>query len=185
MKYFGVGLPRTGTKSLAAVFTMFGLRTQHIVLEGYQDYDAFCDTPIWADWRELYTNYPNAKWILTVRRVDDWILSFEKNILPHFRRWMRNGPSRAEGRWSNQDVRAYGKVFKRENIDREDLRRIYKEHKEDVISHFESEFKRSNLLVIDVGNPRAFTNVMYFLGKTHRDIQFPRVTGSWYGPVNP
>lgn len=184
MKYFGIGLPRTGTKSLAAVFTMFGLRTQHVVMEGYDDYDAFCDTPVWADWRELYSRYPDSKWILTVRDPDAWVESFTKNILPHYVRWMTKGPSHLEGKTHNQDCRAYGKVFPSIHLDRQQLREVYTSHHNDVLSHFEQENRRSQLLVLDVANPSALNDVMVFLGKTSKDMRFPKLVGTWYGPLN-
>lgn len=184
MKYFGVGLPRTGTKSLAAVFTMLGLRTQHVVLEGYHGYDAFCDTPVWADWRELVERYPNSKWILTTRDAESWVTSFEKNLLTDYNRLLKLGLNTNQGKRISQDVRAYTKVFGARRFDRELFKRIFIEHHDRVLAYFE-DVNRQNLLVLDVANPSALSELLMFLGKQYGDLTFPRLAGGWDGPLNP
>lgn len=185
MKYFGVGLPRTGTKSLAAVFTMLGLRTQHVVLEGYDNWDAFCDTPVWADWRVLDETYPGSKFILTIRDPEAWAKSFERNLLTDYNRLLKVGQREVQHRRHNQDVRAYGQLFGERPYDRATFKGIFDQHHEAVLSYFESKSRRADLLVIDVANHSALGDMLVFMDKTHSDLHFPRLSGGWDGPVNP
>tara|TARA_B100000949_G_C14264619_1_gene444405 strand:- start:1157 stop:1801 length:645 start_codon:yes stop_codon:yes gene_type:complete len=45
-----------------------------------KNYDAFQDTPWFLIYRELYMNYPDAKFILTTRDENKWILSVQRHF---------------------------------------------------------------------------------------------------------
>lgn len=182
MKYFGVGLPRTGTKSLAAAFTMLGLRTQHVVLNGYEDYDAFCDTPVWADYQKLDRMYPGSKFILTIRDADEWANSFEKNVQMNYNFLVTTGPSETMHPRHNQDVRAYGSKFGGNKYERNHFKKIFVNHNTDVIRYFAG---TSNLLVLNVADESAFQEFLAFMGRGIGSVRFPQLSRGWDGPVNP
>ena len=83
---FGIGLPRTGTTSLASALTRLGYVMLHdpknLDLDFYdhKTYSGFTDTPIW--WPDFFIQleqkFPNAKFINTYRPVDKWIKSIER-----------------------------------------------------------------------------------------------------------
>jgi hypothetical protein len=80
-KIFGIGLSKTGTTSLNTALTILGYKSLHWgsrkkLSEINLDYwEALTD--IYLD-SQLLLNYPNAKFILTVRDLDDWLNSFKK-----------------------------------------------------------------------------------------------------------
>ncbi len=84
-KIFGIGLSRTGTKSLHHTFEMLGLESQHFLgpavsedlWEKISELDCASDTPIPSIYRLLDTKYPEAKFILTVRPLEEWLGSME------------------------------------------------------------------------------------------------------------
>lgn len=95
MKLFGVGLHRTGTKSLSSALEILGLRvihypddpcTEHELKNGcaelsvLRDYDALTDLPAAAFYRELDKAYPGSKFILTVRKTNPWIQSVSRHL---------------------------------------------------------------------------------------------------------
>jgi len=91
-KVFGIGLSKTGTTSLAAALEELGFATvdwsNPLTNELMTDndlhlFDAFTDTPTCQNFEKYYYMFPNAKFIYTVRRDDDW----EKSWSKHFKRW--------------------------------------------------------------------------------------------------
>jgi len=87
-----IGLPRTGTRSLAKAMTTLGFKTQHGTLgladdvrvslchklmfgqtdlSLYDDCDFVGDLPR-VHWRELADEHPKLKFILTTRNIDLW-----------------------------------------------------------------------------------------------------------------
>lgn len=89
LKILGVGLPRTGTATLAKALEILGLRTIHhaperIGLDGlawdcfrgiFDDVDAVTDVPAALFHRPIGAAYPGLRYILTVRNVHDWYQS--------------------------------------------------------------------------------------------------------------
>jgi hypothetical protein len=94
-KVFGVGLNKTGTKSLAASLERFGscgcnydLALTRAVMEGrmapvwrtVRRYDCFEDWPWPLIYRELDQRYPGSKFILTIRLSSEiWMKSLMKH----------------------------------------------------------------------------------------------------------
>jgi len=93
----GVGLSRTGTKSLARALQILGYRTLHndrerlnpIILgedvtpdfRVYDDVDAVTDLPSAYFFRELLQAYPEAKAILTERDTNSWLRSYRSHVV--------------------------------------------------------------------------------------------------------
>ena len=95
MNILGVGLSRTGTKSLTRALQILGFTTIHndrerlnpIILgvdnapdfRVYDDVDAVTDLPSAYFFREILLAYPAAKAILTVRETNSWLCSYRKH----------------------------------------------------------------------------------------------------------
>ncbi|NOK59854.1 MAG: hypothetical protein GFH27_549291n46 [Chloroflexi bacterium AL-W] len=89
-KIFGIGLSKTGTKSLSKALEVLGYQTKHFPLirenveQGDYDlklleqYDALTDAPIAALFPHLDTRHPGSRFILTVRNREDWLRSCER-----------------------------------------------------------------------------------------------------------
>ena len=82
MKIVGIGLNKTGTKTLKYCLEQWGFRHQSYDLRAFelyregrldelfdwmQEYDSFEDWPWPLFYREIDTRFPNAKFVLTVR----------------------------------------------------------------------------------------------------------------------
>ena len=95
MKIFGVGLHRTGTKSLSSALEVLGFRVIHYpddsrteyelkngckYLSVLNDYDALTDLPAAAFYQELDKAYLGSKFILTVRHSNPWIQSVSRHL---------------------------------------------------------------------------------------------------------
>lgn len=89
----GIGMNKTGTRSLADALTILGFPCLHaaryikqvvstngdngrLPLDGLTDtYTAFCDSPINSLFKELDVAYPGSRFIFTVRREEPWLKS--------------------------------------------------------------------------------------------------------------
>ena len=98
-KIFGIGFYKTGTTTLFEALKLLGFRTINgdkpgsypgaddgetllkqieagdFRLPTFELFDAFTDNPYFRLWREIYAQFPRAKYILTVRDEGPWIES--------------------------------------------------------------------------------------------------------------
>jgi hypothetical protein len=95
---FGIGLPKTGTSTLTKALNILGYNCIHdwkrvniqisrnrliknkLLLDGLTDkYNAFTDDPIPPNFLTLDKQYPNSKFILTIRDIESWLVSRKKH----------------------------------------------------------------------------------------------------------
>jgi hypothetical protein len=89
----GIGLPKTGTKSLAKALTILGYNCAHhpvayhkqVIYQGDytlpEGHNAFTNTA--EDfYPELATMYPDAKFVLTTRSMQNWLGSWKRKDKP-------------------------------------------------------------------------------------------------------
>ena len=95
VKKFGIGLPKTGTKTLSCCFILFGYKhysynmelaaqvkkgdLKH-TLEIADSFESFEDWPWFLIYQKLYERYPESKFILTTRKdTNTYIQSLKKH----------------------------------------------------------------------------------------------------------
>jgi hypothetical protein len=93
-KVFGIGLSRTGTKSLTSALNLLGINVVHYpdddttlreLVEGnynfslLQHFDGITDITVAPFYPQLDTLFPGSKFILTVRNKTEWLQSLEKH----------------------------------------------------------------------------------------------------------
>ena len=167
----GVGLPKTGTKSLNEALKILGYRAVHyptkynwkIMTEGKyeipKEWDAITNTA-----EEFYPvlarMYPDAKFILTTRNLDDWLCSWGKKDRPF--------SSQTElGRLNR--VRIFGTA----RYVPEKFKHVFVEHEKKVREFFRKEPQR--LLLIRLEDEDKWKLLCDFLGKPRPDTPFPHV----------
>ena len=175
-KIFGVGLSKTGTTSLYAALTILGYRAgtfrdmRKIKLTEWvkgdfshdylMDFDAVTDLPISFYFRELDARYPGSKFILTVRDVESWLVSIERQFT-----------AKPDPKRFSRDTRmiAYGfSVFNREAFARR-----FGDHNREVREHFHD--RPDQLLVVDFFQGDGWEEICEFLGKPIPGEPFPNV----------
>jgi O-antigen biosynthesis protein len=169
MKIFGIGLPRTGTTSMALATMELGFKTCHarITQSMYDKAEAFFDTPICADYQQLDARYPGAKFILTWRDPDQWVTSFSKT-LQHYLNTLRTTQERPMAR------RAYLSVFGHAPSTRESLLESYHTHRQQAEAHFAPRPHDFLLLEIDK-QENPWDRLCPFLGVAAPSSPFPRL----------
>lgn len=123
-KVFGIGLNKTGTRSVAAAMRMLGYRTLHkgdaatsaLVDQAHEEgvpllryigeqFDAYFDVrSITQRYGQLNVQYPGSKFILTTREIDGWLDSREKHVRANQARAARGEYS---GSWLSVDRDAW------------------------------------------------------------------------------
>tara|TARA_Y100001963_G_C6757852_1_gene437883 strand:- start:1214 stop:1753 length:540 start_codon:yes stop_codon:yes gene_type:complete len=80
-KIFNLGMPKTGTTSFHYLMENLQLKSIHdssAIPEGYDSYSG-CLTD---RYEELYKNFPDARYVLTVRNELEWLKSAKKQYSP-------------------------------------------------------------------------------------------------------
>ncbi|MDA9982638.1 hypothetical protein N9H39_07870 [Gammaproteobacteria bacterium] len=194
----GVGLSRTGTKSLTRALELLGFTTIHndqdrlnSIIFGvdndpdfrvYDDADAVTDLPSAYFFRELLIAYPAAKAILTVRETNSWLRSYRKHVRPQKLRRLasfhvRVGKALGMQKQARQWEKYRYKIAMRNLVYgavyfREYLHRTkYERHNASV----QQEIPEERLLIMNIVNGDGWEKLCPFLGLDLPDIDFPHL----------
>lgn len=164
-KVFGIGLSRTGTKSLHKALCLLGFRAIHYppldhLSDILQYFDAATDTPIACSFRNLDSLYPDSRFILTVRDSRSWLASAEL--------FFSSTPLPAEPWRVEVRQRTYGVL----EWDRDAFLNAYQRHVEAVLNHFAN--RPEQLLVIDITAGEGWEKLCPFLELPAPGAAFPR-----------
>lgn len=168
-KVFGIGLSKTGTTSLHHALGALGLKSKHYPqrpeifscdFRHLDRYDAVTDIPIAPYYPQLDAAYPGAKFILTVRNVDEWLQSMEK--------WWRR-----ERRPSEFMLRVRIAVYGVVEFHAARLRYVYEKHASDVREYFAR--RPGDLLILDICAGEGWDELCAFLRKPVPSSPFPFV----------
>ncbi|MBA2113665.1 sulfotransferase [Bremerella alba] len=170
-KVFGIGINKTGTKSLSQFAKSLGFKVLHDrpdakrirdAVNGSKksipyvsEYDAFFDFPEDVDLEKFLELFPDARFIMTTRDTEKWITSRIIHVLHN--RTVTNKS------WKEIDTQAW--------------RRQKNEHENKVRETFKRLGKLDQLLVVDVcSNPdQAGQKIADFLEVPGRENGFPRL----------
>lgn len=176
MKIVGIGLPRTATTSLHKAFEILGYRSKHsfhtlnpnIISDinhiSYDMYDSYCDTPYYYLYDKIDNKYPNSKFILTYRKIDDWLDSFE-------RLYKQDGH-----KWSNNTNLHHINFFGQKEFNRDLWTTKYYEHHENIEKYFKN--RETDLLKIDITRNSSDVNWKFLCEFLEKDIpnkDFPNI----------
>ncbi len=164
-KIFGVGLPRTGTTSLAVALRKLGVFTLHCApwmaaglsnkiyrCQTTDDYDALVNSPFPLIYKQMDEIYPRSKFILTLRDVDAWLPSsrfLKGDLLPAYRRMY------------------YGLDDYNEDV----YRARFLRHRDEVIKYFSD--RHIDFLVFDYSDGAGWDRLCSFLKLPAPNEPFP------------
>ncbi len=158
MKIFGIGLGRTGTRSLSKSMHILGYKSKHapkdfdIIL----DYDFLNDIEI--SWRfEFFDDFfPNSKFIFTTRDINTWMESCRN------RKGLSNNLRIAQNRYMMYNIRGF---------DEKKFRISYYEYHARVYKYFEN--REKDLLIMNIVAGDGWKKLCKFLDKEIPDMDFP------------
>ena len=167
VKVFGIGLSRTGTKSLKEAFCFLGYNFYHqpresILFQG--NYDGASDVSVTRRYKTLDKKFPNSKFILTVREKDDWLASMETH-------WLKTGTKETDRSKFSRDNRiaVYGQL----TFDKEVFSVKYDQHITDVKQYFKN--RPNDLLIMNICGGEEWKKLIPFLNTFHQVCIWPAV----------
>ena len=176
-KIFGIGLHRTGTTSLGLALQQLGYRThahaktqsreeaKQMARELCAEYDALEDVPWPVLYQWLDEEYPNSKFILTVRPEEEWIDSVCRKF---------GGTAIEAHAWIYDGIAD-------PLANRERYLAKYRQHNRDVLDYFGNR-RGDDLLVMDITKGDGWEKLCPFLGEPTPWLPFPRgkITERWW-----
>lgn len=161
---FGCGLSRTGNTSLAQALRILGYTPIKYPLsfKGLGNiYNAAVDITVIAWLDQLDFNFPDAKWILTVRDIEDWLKSCEI----FFNRSLSDFDPSIKSFFIETRKVVYG----RDTFDRCVWLEVYNKHYHRVIT----KFKPEKLLILNLDNDNSWEKLCSFIEKPIPNVTFP------------
>ena len=170
-KFFGIGLGRTGTKSLYQAFQILGYNSVHAPkdIDDIWSYRFAADLFVATRYRFLDYVYPHARFILTTRDIDSWIASCGKfdEAKSKGGRPTKYGVFNIPHRRAETRYMAFGICHFDEGVFREK----FVEFHEGVIEHFRG--REDKLLVMDICAGDGWEKLCGWLNMPVPDISFP------------
>jgi len=168
MKVFGIGVAKTGTTSLTEALKILGYSAIHSteIYRLYDEVNAATDTSIAVRYKELDIIFPNSKFILTTRDLNDWLASFEA----HARKLVIDDLDlyrRFEFSW----IRA--KLFGKVQFDKDLFAQGYKRHYQDVNDYFRN--RPQDILILNICDGEGWPKLCSFLNKPIPSVPFPNL----------
>jgi hypothetical protein len=180
-KVFVIGFNKTGTTSLKRALVDLGRRFspgmqlynsrifEEVNSKNFSSlenalnyYDAFEDRP-WNHpgvYQYLDNRFENAKFILTIRDVDNWVNSYKK--------WDKTVKLSNQSHYNTVSKICYGvnDFLSEENI----MRNVYKKRNNEVIRYFRN---KNNLLILDLEKGDGWNKLCPFLNLNVLKTKFP------------
>jgi hypothetical protein len=168
---FGLGLSKTGTTSLHHALGILGYRSIHYppaarmlaqdwsVLEPF---DAASDISVSLVFKQLDNAFPGSKFVLTVRDLDTWLMSMQRNFDPV--------PTKYD---ATPELEIYSRIYGGSHrFDEDRLARAYRDHEQCVRDHFCD--RAEDLLILDICAGDGWVTLCGFLDVPIPDLAFPR-----------
>ncbi|MHA6289645.1 sulfotransferase family protein [Maricaulis sp. CAU 1757] len=183
-KIFGLGLSRTGTRSLTSALQILGFDCSHYPIDEdtyielsnaqydltlLRYHDGLTDITTAPFFHQFDKHYPGSKFILTVRDKEEWLASCSRH-------WY-NRPAFKDCNDPDEEVHIRMRQFLRSavygcyNYDRERFSWVYDEHVRRVMEHFKD--RPDDLLIIDVCSGEGFEKLAPFLERPVPSEPFP------------
>lgn len=173
---FGVGLSKTGTTSLNQALKILGYKSIDVppIVNSnngeihfqwpwwLSKFDAYTDLPVPYFYKYFDENYPNAKFILTVRDEEQWLRSCENHFTEENLQKFLSRPKPI----SQSQIDIGAKIYGSFHYNRESFQKAYLKHNSDVIKYFKD---RDNFMVMDICAGDSWDKLCKFL-----DIQQPK-----------
>lgn len=162
-KIFGIGLSRTGTKSLANAFRLLGYKYLHYPKSRQELFSlngilGACDIPVVRFYKELDKHFPESKFIYTIRDKESWLISCEN----HFVHKKKN--QTAKGWKSDNRIAVYGAI----DYTPEQWLKRYNEYDKEIKEYFKD--RPNDLLIMDICAGDGWEKLLPFI---NLDVKYP------------
>jgi len=139
--------------------TLYNNYENRFNLSYFENYDAACDLPLALYYKELHEYYPEAKFILTTRDLNQWLQSAEKHFTVGVRSIFQHNRNRLR-------LDIYGSI----EFDRSKFETAYNNHINDVREFFKD---KDNYLELDICSGDGYQKLCPFLEREIIADSFP------------
>ncbi|WP_405631882.1 sulfotransferase [Pseudoalteromonas sp. Ld20] len=173
-KIFIIGLPRTGTTSVCNAFLQLDFSCAHTAYTKRCMIDAkvIADTPIFNDYQNLDTLYPDSKFIYLERELVKWIPSIRQLLTRMYKNLMRE-----DGGFNPHIKRCYLNTFKDLSLGKLEcdayLQQCYTTHLNGAKQYFSN--RPDDFLSIDISDINSFNKLCQFLDIKSELTNFERM----------
>lgn len=188
-RVFGIGLSRTGTRSLTAALHVLGIDTVHYPIDDdtlralssgrldfgiLEAFDGITDITVVPYYADLARRYPDAKFVLTVRDEEPWLRSCKN----HWTGREAFAEATTPAAKTHMEIRRFlrAAVYGAYDFEPERFRRVHRKHVEDVRRFFADEPAR--LLELDIAGGEGWEKLAPFLGRPIPEQPFPHKGGA-------
>lgn len=183
-KVFGIGLSRTGTKTLTKALNLLGYDVVHYPIDEVlfheltggtytlsllNDFDGITDITAAPFYAQFADAYPDSKFILTVRDKKSWLASLERHW--HGKNIFEDVPGMETTLKLRRFLRAatYGCY----TFNRERMSYVYDLHHKNVTDYFKD--RPGSLLIFDIAAGEGWEKLCTFLNEPEMEMPFPWV----------
>ena len=188
-QYFNIGLGRTGNRSLAVAVRSLGLTTRwgmgscpkcvedakNKFIHSDCNFDVYRTCDFVTDvaqvhWKRLANVFPESKFVLTIRPMEEWLNSWEK-----FRKSHKKRVSVALSTpltWGVlRRISLYGGV----DFNRDVWRQSYIDHNKNILDYFENSNRLVSVNVFQMADNVLWEKLGGFFGIDNKSISFPHI----------
>jgi hypothetical protein len=170
-KIFGIGLSKTGTTSLHKALLQLNYKSIHFPVSNHDidKCDAAVNLTIASQYKELDSQYPGSKFILTERNVNSWLASCGPQYRhdPDFDLDVSScNLDKVKKFYLDLRVKVFGTLY----FDEAKFRKAYEDHIRDVKAYFSD--REEDLLIINITEGDGWEKLCDFLGKESPDEPF-------------
>ena len=160
-KEFGIGMTKTGTRSLCRALTALGYRASHYPssLDMIHRHDASADITVSYRYKFLDQMYPDSRFVLTTRSYEDWIATVPTET---------RDPRKCSHWQMEARVTLYGAV----SFDPAVWTEAWHRHHREVAEYFSG---RDSLLVLRLEEEDKWGKLCPFLGKDVPTEPYPHL----------
>jgi hypothetical protein len=165
-RIFGIGLSRTGNKSLARALRTLGFDAHHwpTSMHELENHQAVTDITVSCRFKELDRSHPASLFIYTVRDRPSWL----KSCKGHWSRLNKiRGTSKLLPFAERAEIALYGTLQYNESI----LIEAYERHDKSVMEYFKQ--RPDDLLVLDIIGGQGWDALCGFLSRPVPSVKFP------------
>ncbi|MBE9065004.1 sulfotransferase, partial [cf. Phormidesmis sp. LEGE 11477] len=164
-RVFGIGLGQAGTTSLCAALSLLGYRTIHVPesMGEISSYDAVAGLSVAVSFRELDWRYPDAKFILTVSPLGDWLASWQRQDA--------NERQQKDDELSDWSRRLRIRIFGQSEFSPTVWAQTYEQHRSEVKAYFKR--RPQQLLIYNLCRDDGWNPLCNFLEKPIPNAPLP------------
>ena len=159
---------------MAYQFSSYLVKGKPSLAKILKPYPAACDVPIFYLWREIYHQWPNAKFILTIRDSNDWYDSVMGSIIHILNGTYLSIKPGDEFIFNLCREVLLNHFLKNTLHDRDTAQRIFENHNFEI----ENTIPKKQLLVMEI--EEGWTPICDFLGLSLPVYEFPNLNSRAY-----